>query len=150
MALGDVIKDLRLKMGLNQQQLCDVLSIEQSTLANYENNRRTPKPDMLNKLADYFDVTVDYLLEREPRSSATLIAEVKAKSNSMPHDADISTEEVEALKKEPTAEMGSLEWFKDMLVSAGIMEEDGDLTDEQLSFTLTNLRLLVKMYSKKA
>ena len=43
MTIGDKIKYLRLEKGYDQQDICDFLNIEQSTLSNYENNRRTPK-----------------------------------------------------------------------------------------------------------
>lgn len=65
MAIGDKIKNLRLEKGYDQQEICDFLNIEQSTLSNYENNRRTPKLEMIAKIADFFGVTTDYLLDRE-------------------------------------------------------------------------------------
>lgn len=64
MTLGNRIKLLRDNRGIGQQELCDFLKIEQSTLANYENDRRTPKPEMISKIADYFGTTTDYLLGR--------------------------------------------------------------------------------------
>lgn len=65
MTIGERIKKLRLEKGYEQQDICDFLNIEQSTLSNYENDRRTPKPDMLAKMADFFGVTTDYLLGRK-------------------------------------------------------------------------------------
>lgn len=65
MTIGDKIKYLRLEKGYDQQDICDFLNIEQSTLSNYENNRRTPKLEMISKMADFFGVTTDYLLDRE-------------------------------------------------------------------------------------
>lgn len=65
MAIGEKIKNLRLEKGYDQQEICDFLNIEQSTLSNYENNRRTPKLEMIAKIADFFGVTTDYLLDRE-------------------------------------------------------------------------------------
>jgi transcriptional regulator with XRE-family HTH domain len=55
---------LREEKGIGQQELCNFLGIEQSTLANYENDRRTPKAEMISKIADYFGTTSDYLLCR--------------------------------------------------------------------------------------
>ena len=51
MKIGDRIKKLREENGLMQQDVCNTLDIEQSTLANYENNRRVPKTDILIKIA---------------------------------------------------------------------------------------------------
>lgn|GEM_PF-2508050 len=60
--IGIKLKKLREARGLNQDELSKKLNIEQSTLANYENNRRTPKTDILIEIANYFNVTTDYLL----------------------------------------------------------------------------------------
>ncbi|MBQ9200641.1 MAG: helix-turn-helix transcriptional regulator [Lachnospiraceae bacterium] len=62
--IGTILKQLRLSKGKSQIELCSDLNIEQGTLANYENDRRVPKLDILIKIADYFDVSVDYLLSR--------------------------------------------------------------------------------------
>lgn len=64
MKTGDRMKKLREERGLLQQEVCAALNIEQSTLANYENNRRTPKMDMLVSIANFFNVSTDYLLGR--------------------------------------------------------------------------------------
>lgn len=64
MKLGDKLKKLREDKGLMQQDVCTALEIEQSTLANYENNRRIPKIDLLISIANYYGVSIDYLLGR--------------------------------------------------------------------------------------
>lgn len=63
--IGNRIKLLRESRGLQQQELCSIIGVEQSTLANYENNRRIPSDEVKIKLADYFNVTIDYLLGRD-------------------------------------------------------------------------------------
>lgn len=60
--LGKQLKMLRELKSKNQQEVCEALNIEQSTLANYENNRRVPKIDILIKLAEYYNVSTDFLL----------------------------------------------------------------------------------------
>lgn len=72
MTIGEKIKSLRIEKGYDQLDICEYLNIEQSTLSNYENDRRTPKPDMLSKMADFFGVTTDFLLGREKTSVLTL------------------------------------------------------------------------------
>lgn len=68
MTIGNKIKTLRIEKGYDQATICEYLNIEQSTLSNYENDRRTPKLDMITKFADFFGVTTDYLLGREKHS----------------------------------------------------------------------------------
>lgn len=62
MKIGDRIKKLREENGLMQQDVCNTLDIEQSMLANYENNRRVPKTDILIKIANYYGVSLDFLV----------------------------------------------------------------------------------------
>lgn len=59
--LEERLKALRESNGKSQIEVCAALHIEQSTLANYENGRRTPKIEVLIKLAEYYNVSTDYL-----------------------------------------------------------------------------------------
>ena len=56
------LKDLRREMGLSQQALADKLNVSQQTICKYENNTNEPNIDMLEAMADIFDVSVDYLI----------------------------------------------------------------------------------------
>lgn len=60
--IGKQLKFLRELKRKSQQEVCSTLNIEQSTLANYENDKRVPKIDILIKLAEYYNVSVDCLL----------------------------------------------------------------------------------------
>ena len=60
--LGKQLKTLREVKGKSQLEVCSALNIEQSTLANYENDKRIPKLEILIKLAEYYNVSVDCLL----------------------------------------------------------------------------------------
>jgi len=62
--LGKRLANLRKEKGLSQAELAKLLNMGQSTIAMYEKNRRTPDPETLERLADFFNVTVDYLLGR--------------------------------------------------------------------------------------
>ncbi|RZQ57915.1 helix-turn-helix domain-containing protein [Weissella paramesenteroides] len=59
------LKELRKAKGIQQQEAAKELNIPDSTYAGYERNEREPRIDMLIKLADYFDVSVDYLIGHE-------------------------------------------------------------------------------------
>lgn len=60
--IGKRLKYLRELKRKSQQEVCSSLNIEQSTLANYENDKRVPKIDILIELAQYYDIPTDYLL----------------------------------------------------------------------------------------
>ena len=59
------IKELRIKAGMTQSELSSLLGIAQNTLSYWEQNKYQPDNDTLLKLANIFNVTLDYLLGRE-------------------------------------------------------------------------------------
>lgn len=60
--LGNRIRELRKNANLTQKELADKLNISEQSVAHYESNRRSPDPTMLQKIANFFEVTVDYLI----------------------------------------------------------------------------------------
>lgn len=56
------LKQLRENRNLSQQYLADVMFTSQTSIYNYENGVVEPTIDMLKRLADFFDVSVDYLI----------------------------------------------------------------------------------------
>lgn len=64
--IGTKLKELRTKKGVTISQLCDELQMNQNTYAKYERNERDVSTETLSKLADFYGVTTDYLLGREP------------------------------------------------------------------------------------
>jgi len=63
MTLGEKIKFLREEKEITQQKLADTLNINRVTITGYEIGRRIPDVFTLKKIADFFEVTVDYILE---------------------------------------------------------------------------------------
>ncbi|MBA4544480.1 helix-turn-helix transcriptional regulator [Thermoactinomyces daqus] len=61
--LGNRLKKLRGKR--TQSDVAKALGITRSRYSHYENGRNEPDTEMLQKLADYYNVTVDYLLGNE-------------------------------------------------------------------------------------
>lgn len=58
------LKDLREDMDIKQRTIAEYLGISQNTYSQYENGIISISPEMLIKVADYFDVSIDYLLGR--------------------------------------------------------------------------------------
>lgn len=56
------LKELRESKKITQAELGKALAISTSTIGMYEQGRRNPDPEMLKKIADYFNVSIDYLL----------------------------------------------------------------------------------------
>ena len=63
---GDFVrlKELRKKKGISQLRLATDLNTTQNTISRYETGEREPGLDELIKIADYFNVSVDYLIGR--------------------------------------------------------------------------------------
>ena len=61
---GEIIAELRIDKGMNQEQLATVLNVSRSTLANWEVGNRSIDIETLVIIADYFNVSCDYLLGR--------------------------------------------------------------------------------------
>lgn len=59
--LGGRIKKLREKAGITQKKLAERLHISNTTLSQYESGQRIPSDEIKLKIADYFDVSLDFL-----------------------------------------------------------------------------------------
>ena len=63
------LKILRKAKGLTQKEVADFIGISQNNYSYWENGKVKIDNGSLQKLADFFDVTVDYLLGRDEKSS---------------------------------------------------------------------------------
>lgn len=59
------LKELRTEKKLTQKELADIIGVSKITILRWENDERQIKPDKAQELADYFDVSVGYLLGYE-------------------------------------------------------------------------------------
>jgi len=70
------LRRLRQEKNISQSALASYLGVTQQTVSAYESGDREPDLETLNKMADFFDVSVDYLLGRtDIRNSADKIAQ---------------------------------------------------------------------------
>lgn len=58
------LKELRKSKNISQLKLAMDLNMNQNTISRYETAEREPGINELIKIADYFNVSIDYLLER--------------------------------------------------------------------------------------
>lgn len=65
---ANVFKELRIKSGLTQQEIADKLKISRSSIGMYENGEREPSFELLEMIADYFNVDMNYLLGKKELS----------------------------------------------------------------------------------
>lgn len=62
--IGARLKELREKAGLTQVELARFIGVAQNTYANYENENRSVPDDIKLKLADFFGISLDFLIGR--------------------------------------------------------------------------------------
>ena len=65
---GDRLKLLRTSYNLSQVHLAEKLKVSKQAVSNWENNNILPSVEMLVKIASFFSVTTDYLLELDERN----------------------------------------------------------------------------------
>ncbi|MDA1477523.1 helix-turn-helix domain-containing protein [Bacillus changyiensis] len=80
MKFGDRLKELRKKRtDLSQKKFGEYLGLAESTISMYEQNRREPDYETLIKIADFFGVTVDFLLRGESKETQEKVYTEEAK-----------------------------------------------------------------------
>ena len=57
------LSTLRKNKNFTQQQVADSLGISRQAYANYEAGKRQPDPEMLMKLSEFFEVSIDIILD---------------------------------------------------------------------------------------
>lgn len=59
------LKRMRLEKGFTQKNMCDLLNVSHNCYASYEQGRTEPNIEMLVKISEIFNCSIDYLVGRE-------------------------------------------------------------------------------------
>ncbi|MCG8540441.1 MAG: helix-turn-helix transcriptional regulator [Clostridia bacterium] len=59
---GDRLRKLRIEKEMTQEDLAKKFNTGKASISHYESNRRIPDANTIKKYADYFGVTIDYIL----------------------------------------------------------------------------------------
>ena len=111
------LKELRKQKGLTQQGLADKISVSKITILRWENEERQIKPEKAQQLADYFGVSVGYLLGYEDLLDQ--IEEV---------DAELSKGMTIAKNLSVTASSSYEELFRNILILLKGLKEAAEVT----------------------
>lgn len=95
--IGENIKKYRLLNNMTQEELSKKLGIAPNTLSNYENGNREPNSDVISKLADIFDISLDELYGRKFTKEEAI--EIAASTKNNLDLSDISNEDKEAIMR---------------------------------------------------
>ena len=69
---GQILRNLRTAKGFNQSRLAELLGVSLTAYQKYEHGTAEPTFDNLSKIADFYGVTADYLLGREPKEESVI------------------------------------------------------------------------------
>lgn len=79
--LGPRIKKLRTNKKLTQKELADYIKVTHVSISGYESGNRHPDTETLQRLADFFGVSTDYLLGRSDTPNMSEQEELEAFAN---------------------------------------------------------------------
>lgn len=81
------LKELRKNMGYTQKEIAEQIGTSQPSYQNWEKGSRKPSRETIQKLADFFNVSTDYLLGQTDIPNSTLEADIDtAIDNSVAYD----------------------------------------------------------------
>lgn len=124
MNIGEKIKELRKTNKLTQEQLAEYLSISSQAVSKWETGSSSPDIDMLPRLASFFSITIDELMDFDRQRIIDEVDELVAES--VPLRKDPKKAEAfyrEALKKYPNNEV---------LLNCLLMVIPNDRSDEKI------------------
>ena len=84
------LKELRNQFNLSQLDIARQFNVAQNTVSNWENGNRVPDAEMLRKIADYFNVSIDWLIGIEAQTDEIRIARQRTKELCEERDPQIS------------------------------------------------------------
>lgn len=90
MKYGHRIAGLRDERKLTQEELANKVGITRAALSHYENNRREPDYETIRNIADFFGVSIDYLMGRSDVTGSQLEKDVRDFMN----DLELSDEAI--------------------------------------------------------
>ena len=88
-SIADRLKLLRSQKGVNQDVVAESCNMSRIALARYETGARIPRSENAARLADYYGVTVDYILGREeaqPTAQEKAPADMRAEAKKLLED----------------------------------------------------------------
>ena len=102
MDFGQILTNLREEKGIYQKQLASYLNVSIGTISNYENGVHCPDLNTLCRIADYFDVTTDYLLGRtqyqfDPQTLNRSLSKDYTMTDLINTTLDLSTRDIHSL-----------------------------------------------------
>lgn len=130
--LGYKIRKLRKENNLTQTELGQKLSIKKSTISKYENDINIPATNILNKMADIFNVPLDYLLNETSNKT----------SNVDYNNYDLNKKDIKDIEKSLDSIMNDLDNLDDSILYNGPLDQiDKSLIKNAFNHALVDLKI---------
>lgn len=131
MNFGHRLKHLRKIDKITQEELAQYLDVGRATIAGYETKGTQPSFELVCKLADYFDVSIDYLLGRtDIKKSINSIVEKKSSDTV---DVNKNKTLIDTTELSPESQK-DLEKYIDLLKIKDKSERNSENSDELANF----------------
>lgn len=81
MKINERIKQLRVDNNLLQKEIAKILNVPKNTYGAWERGNNEPSVDIIIKLADFYQISTDYLLNREEEDGRIIVQEIELPSD---------------------------------------------------------------------
>lgn len=129
MSLGNRLVELRKELGLTQTELSRKLGISRGSLSMYEIDKREPDNNTLNNIANFFNVSTDYLLGRSNIRN----------SNSLKNENSTAEAKVDSEQEQFADDLIQI------LIDSGEIKEGEILTEEKRERLLNLIRKAIEI-----
>ena len=151
-AFGERLRTLREEKSLTQVDLAKLLKTANSTISQYESNKRSPDKGTIERLADFFNVPVDYLLGRSNTKKIDLLDVLEDNTTQISAAGKLVTPEqrVEILKTldEDRPKTNYEEMYKHPML-ADLLMRVPDLTDEEKESLAEHLEVALVLIERE-
>lgn len=121
MDLGTTLSHLRKKHKQSQRDFASFLGVSSGAVAMWETNKRQPDLEMVKKIAQYYNVSIDYLLDYKPTQSSS--PKVLAKESAH-NPSPLCPEELELISYYRELSLKDKRWIMGQIVDLLKKEED--------------------------
>lgn len=113
MNFGDNLKDLREAQHITQSQLAEYLQVSRPTIAGYETKNRQPDFEKLEKIADFFQVSIDFLISGTESANVELHVNKQIDENELERDVIMAYRKLSLESKQDTLKYVELLQLRD-------------------------------------
>ncbi|MGG1598523.1 helix-turn-helix domain-containing protein [Paenibacillus naphthalenovorans] len=93
MTFGEILTHLMEKNDVSREELAKKLGVSYWTVSKYATDKRFPDPEIINKIADIFEVSIDYLYGREKQITTQAAHRTDDPMSDLPEEAQKSLRE---------------------------------------------------------